>query len=110
MLMIRFTSLIQTLTVEEMSRVSSGLTPHLSTYSCLNLHCELSHKDSDSPAVLHVGGFVHADGQLDLQIRVLTVLGDDHPVELGLLRPVCGRVQDDLRWGAVVRCVDLCPC
>lgn len=54
---------------------------------------------ADSPAVLHVGGFVHADGQFDLQLRVLAVLGDDHAVELGLLRPVCGWIQNHLRRG-----------
>lgn len=47
--------------------------------------------------MLHVGGFVHADGQFDLQLRVLAVLGDDHAVELGLLRPVCGWIQNHLR-------------
>lgn len=49
--------------------------------------------------MLHVGGFVHADGQFDLQVRVLAVLGDHHPMELGLLRPVGGRVQDHLEPG-----------
>lgn len=53
----------------------------------------------DSPAVLHVGGFVHADGQFDPQVRVLAVLGDDHPVELSQLRPVGGRIQEHLKRG-----------
>lgn len=53
----------------------------------------------DSPTVFHVGGFVHADSQFDLQLCVLAVLGDDHPVKLGLLRPVGGRIQDHLGGG-----------
>lgn len=58
---------------------------------------------ADSPAVLHVGGFVHTDGQFDLQLRVLAVLGDDHPVELRLLRPVGGWIHDHLRGGGAKR-------
>lgn len=54
---------------------------------------------ADSPAVFHVGGFVHADGQFDLQLCVLAVLGDDHPVELSLLWPVRGWIQDHLKGG-----------
>ena len=46
--------------------------------------------------MLHVGRFVHADGQLDPQVRVRTVLGDRHAVELWLLGSVGGRVQDHL--------------
>lgn len=52
---------------------------------------------TDSPAVFHVGGFVHADRQLDLQVCVLAVLGNHHVVELGLLWPVCGWIKDHLR-------------
>lgn len=58
---------------------------------------------TDSPAVLHVGGFVHADGQLDLQVGVLAVLGDRHPVELGLLWAGGGRTEDHLRDSSRVR-------
>lgn len=46
--------------------------------------------------MLHVGGFVHANSQFDLQVCVLAVFGDNHPVKLGLLWSVCGRVQDHL--------------
>lgn len=58
--------------------------------------------------MLHVGGFVHADGQLDPQIRVLAVLGDDHPVELGLLGSVRGRIQDHLQQGTEGRQLARC--
>lgn len=56
-------------------------------------------QNADSPAVLHVGGFVHADGQFDLQGCVLAVLGDRHWVEFSLLWPVCGRTDDHLKDG-----------
>lgn len=49
------------------------------------------------PTVLHAGRFVHADGQFDLQFRVLAVLGDNHPMELCLLWSIGGGVQDHLK-------------
>lgn len=58
---------------------------------------------TDSPAVLHVGGFVHADGQLDLQVGVLAVLGNGHPVELGLLWAAAGWTEDHLRGSGQLR-------
>lgn len=58
---------------------------------------------TDSPAVLHVGGFFHADGQLDLQVGVLAVLGNHHPVELGLLWTGGGWTEDHLRESSQVR-------
>lgn len=58
---------------------------------------------TDSPAVFHVGGFFHADGQLDLQVGVLAVLGNHHPVELGLLWAAGGRTEDQLRESSQVR-------
>lgn len=72
----------------------------------------------DSPAVLHVGWFVHADGQFDLQLGVLAALGDDHPVELGLFRPVGAWIQDHLQSSTgragigqkVKVCVCVCVC
>lgn len=73
----------------------------MSSAATLGLHTVQADFLADSPAVLHVGGFVHADGQLDLQLGVLTVLGDDHPVELGLLWSVGGRVQDHLGGDSV---------
>lgn len=57
----------------------------------------------DLPAVLHVGGFVHADGQFDLQLGVLAVFGNDHAVKLRLLRPIGGRVQHHLKGGVAYR-------
>lgn len=54
---------------------------------------------ADSPAVLHVGRFVHTHGQFDLQLGILAVLGHQHAVEVGLLGPVGGGVQDHLKRG-----------
>lgn len=51
----------------------------------------------DSPAVLHVGRFVHADSQFDFQLCVLAVLGDNHTMELCVLWSIGSRVQDYLR-------------
>lgn len=47
--------------------------------------------------MLHVGGLVHSDRQLDLELSVLTVLWDHHPVEVGLFWSIGGGVQDHLR-------------
>lgn len=52
---------------------------------------------TDSPSMLHVGGFVHSHSQFDLQLRVLAAFRDDHPMEVGHLGPVRGRFQEHLR-------------
>lgn len=57
---------------------------------------------TDSPAVLHVGRFVHADGQLDLQVSVLAVLGNHHPMQLDLLWAAGGWTEDHLRESSCV--------
>jgi thiamine pyrophosphokinase len=46
--------------------------------------------------MLHVGRFVHADGQLDPEVAVRTAFGHRHLVELGLFGAVGGRVEHHL--------------
>lgn len=57
---------------------------------------------TDSPAVLHVGRFVHADSQLDLQVSVLAALGNHHPMQLDLLWAAGGGTEDHLRESSCV--------
>lgn len=62
------------------------------------------------PAVLHVGGLVHADSQFDFQIHVLTVLWNYHLVQLCRFGPISGGVQDHLdrpksKTGVIIRTV-----
>lgn len=50
----------------------------------------------DVPAMLHVGGLVHADRQFDFQIHILAVLRHYHLVKLCRFGPVCGGVKNHL--------------
>lgn len=51
---------------------------------------------TDVPAVLHVGGLVHANRQFDFQIHILAVLRHYHLVQLCRFGPICGGVKDHL--------------
>lgn len=56
-----------------------------------------THPAAYLPAVFHILGFVHANGQFDPEVLVGASLGQGHLMEFRLLRAVRSRVEDNLQ-------------